>query len=133
MNLQALCKRWQKLFRLQDWDITVEVMGVVAYHKLEVSRGWEAGVSNAHNVINSDRKKAEIFVSIDAPDKKTSLAHELVHILVNPLHLSAKSTLDCVPSKDVSDIMATHIEEGLELVVYAVSRALLSAESAEYK
>lgn len=78
-NLQKLTAKWQKILRLQDWDIQVAYGG-----KAEL-------VDDLHGVCHSDKtyKKAAIVISDGSNlvtdllifDDELTLVHELLHLV----------------------------------------------------
>jgi hypothetical protein len=79
MNLENRLRYWQKVLRLQDWDITVKTARMSQLSKPD--RLAEVMEDPYH-------KTAEILIleKVDAPgqDQEASLVHELVHIHLSP-------------------------------------------------
>lgn len=84
-ELNALCQQYQKLMRIQDWDITVEVVGS---HIL-----GEEVHGDHHTSLSVMRSKIRIcdpasyVPTIVAPElnMRQTLIHELVHIVFSSL------------------------------------------------
>lgn len=84
-ELQEACKEWQKILRLQDWKIQIEIV-----------RQWVVDPDYwAHIQTNQDYKNATIkFVDpndinpddvFDQRNMESDLVHELLEIHINPL------------------------------------------------
>lgn len=78
-NLQKLTAKWQKILRLQDWDIQVDYGGIAEL------------VEDLHGICHSEKtyKKAAIVISdgsnlkndLLAFDIELTLIHELLHLV----------------------------------------------------
>ena len=71
-KVNKLCRKWQKILRLQDWNIDV-----ILTSDSEALRG-------SHGVCQSDIAKKNCFISIDCSDSNNNvhltLVHELLHL-----------------------------------------------------
>ena len=88
-ELQSLCRKWQKILRLQDWDIQIKYV-----------RHWELEDNCQGNVIyKTARNEAviKILVESDYPDdyegfpqdQECTLVHELIHLKLPILNIDA--------------------------------------------
>ena len=79
-ELQALCKEWQDVLRLRDWDVQAEL---VRYWEIPDKKGETAFLSN-----NQRWAKVRLRVHDDTPtadnfaptDLEQVLVHELLHV-----------------------------------------------------
>lgn len=93
-ELQAKCKEWQKILRLQDWEI-----------KIYVWRSRDMDLEGAVGEVeyNLDLKLASIHIldPVDYPsnlmvnqDMEATLVHELLHLHMAPFGNSEQGTLE---------------------------------------
>ena len=85
MSIDALCRKWQKLLRLQDWDITARIFEDKEYESLEIGTDLKAGETMAVNAIDAFRKHSAIYMKKTNAELELYLLHELCHILLAPL------------------------------------------------
>jgi hypothetical protein len=80
-QLQAVCKRWQKILRLEDWDVTAKL---VTSDEIKAFYGDDRELFAAIRR-GSEHGNAEIQVlrfSLDNPDRdhEVDVVHELLHL-----------------------------------------------------
>jgi hypothetical protein len=117
---QAL-KEWQEALRLQDWDITAEVLSKTEYESKvnKDTAGW----------VDIDRVHLKATIKL-LDDESLSpleyqLVHELSHILVDPFNAFAGQAVDMAPGTPAQDILDGSRRHELEIMVHRIARALL--------
>lgn len=125
-SLSKLLKKWQRLLKLQDWDITVELCEDDDFEELEAGIGYKKGDLSAYNSLTSDRKSSKIYVKKACPDYELYLVHELSHILLDPLDNANTVIISEIPSEDIRKILVSRSGEALEESVWNTARALIN-------
>jgi hypothetical protein len=130
MSIKTLCNKWQKLLRLQDWDITAEIKEDIDFENIENAAGGSSG-SWGCNFVSSDRKCSKIYLKKACPDVELYLVHEIVHILCNPLDDVSVFMIDYIPNVDVKSVLSIQRTEALEKTVWGITNALYSIHKAQ--
>ena len=124
MDIQELCKYWQKELRLEDWDLSAKVLSDSAYELVEESEGIPKLSSAALNSISTDRKDAAIYIKESNTEKELYLLHELAHMLINSMDECNTHIIGHVPNTVLRRYMVSKSNEALEHSVWNVARAL---------
>jgi hypothetical protein len=131
MSIKTLCARWQKLLRLQDWDIVFKVLDDKDYETREIGSGFKVGETGAVNAIDAFRKHSTIYLKKSNPEPELYLLHELCHILLAPLDDLGIPVLAYIPSLDTRQHMTLAWTDALEESVWNMARALYSIHKAQ--
>lgn len=113
-QLQTLCREWQGILRLQDWDITVRV-----------KRAYDMPSRVAGTCNSTTKLKEAVIVILDAQDEEPdlihaidyekALVHELLHVHFAQLHDEYDSPV--------------HFEQAVEMIACALIRLKRQATS----
>ena len=125
-SLNKLLKKWQKLLRLEDWDIKAEIVNDEDFEEMEVEVGYKKGELAAYNSLTSDIKWSKIYVKKSCSDYELYFVHEMAHILLNPLDDANTVILSGIPSEDIRKILVARSDEALEEAVWNTAKALLN-------
>lgn len=121
MDIQKALAEWQEALRLQDWDITAEILSNAEYEYRRKNSSESASV-----IIDRNRMMdAPIIIKESSEDKEFSLVHELVHIILEPLNAAHYQAIDAIGSKEAKDILEGCREYELEIAVNKLTRAFL--------
>ena len=131
MSIDALCRKWQKLLRLQDWDITARIFEDKEYESLEIGTDLKAGETMAVNAIDAFRKHSAIYMKKTNAELELYLLHELCHILLAPLDDLGIPVLAYISSLDARQHMTLAWTDALEESVWNMARALYSIHKAQ--
>lgn len=122
-DLQKALAEWQEALRLQDWDITAEMLRPAEYEHL-VEKKDSYGCNN----IDWPRRKCQIFIRDDpgvVDELEFTLVHELVHILIDRLDTVASVAISFVSDKVNESTLEGLRGYELETSVNMITRALL--------
>ena len=125
-SLNDLLKKWQKLLKLETWDITVELKEDKDYEEFEVAAGSEREKSVGFNLVCNDRKDSDISIKKSCINYELYLVHELVHILIDPLDAASVFMLEYIPSADVKAVLGIRRTEALEEINWNITKALIN-------
>lgn len=131
MSIETLGRKWQKLLRLSDWDITVQIKEDIDFENIEEAAGGSFGTSWGCNFVTGNRKCSRIYIKKACSDVELYLLHELVHILCNPLDDVSIFMLDYIPNADIKPILNVQRVEALEEQVWSITKALYSIHKAQ--
>jgi hypothetical protein len=118
---QAL-KEWQAALRLQDWDITAEILPNAEYEYRRKTDKESASV----RLDRSRMMDAEIIIKESSEDKEFSLVHELVHIHLEPLSAAFDQAIGMAPGKECQKVLRGNLEYELEILVNRLTRAFMT-------
>lgn len=120
-DLNQSLKEWQEAMRLQDWDITAELLSNAEYEYRRKTDSESASVSIDRNRMMD----AKILIKEDSEDKEFSLLHELNHIMHEPLHAAIDQLISMLPGEECKKIARGSIEYEMEILVNKQARAFL--------
>ena len=111
-DIQKIVRKWQKILKLEDWDITVVTQ-----------RGKKAAGFLGQNEITTERKVCRISLSIphkeshgEDADIETTIVHELIHIFFDPFY-------PVNPKRDKEKvILVEHAVEAISLALVRLDR-----------
>lgn len=113
-KLTEITKELQKILRVQDWDIDVDVCSQEEFEK----NGYPD--EQAHNTVVRLLNKSAIYINKDATDDwYKSLVHELMHLVFDPVEQSgivATGVTSGRVSKCIDDIYMVNMERTVERV-----------------
>ncbi len=119
-DLEKMCAYWQKILRLQDWDVTVEFRTVDTMPRMEGCSDIPLGI----NYFNYQEEVSKICIiehtsypvdSLTEYDAEAILVHELGHLYF------ANHFID--PEEEIS--------RGIEVVINKFTNALLRLKRSE--
>ena len=114
-ELKELCAYWQKVLRLQDWDVNIKIARVFEMH--------EDGIGEINMVMSLKKAFIQILDTNDsAPDEDKDIELTLVHELVH-LHLAEWS--------EQESGMPVSGEQAVDLLAKALVQLKRSAESSK--
>lgn len=120
-DLNQALKEWQEAMRLQDWDITAELLSNAEYEYRQKTASESACVSIDRNRMMD----AKILIKEDSEDKEFSLLHELGHIMHEPLYAAIDQLISMLPGKECQKIARGNISYEMEILVNKLARAFL--------
>lgn len=97
-------KSWQERFWLRDWELNIDVLDEPPKGKANVSDAGVMKANAAETVVSSEYETATITgflpILMDFDDKRIDrmAAHEVGHILLDPLHDLVCELMDQLPS-----------------------------------
>lgn len=107
-ELRKKCLEWQKILRLQDWDIRTSIARQREFNTTE---------SNAEIKVNLQHRIAFLRVidpidynDIDPQDMEKDLVHELLHIHLWPVTEGATGPLEDVEEQAINMIAGSLIQ-----------------------
>jgi hypothetical protein len=120
-HAQARCAYWQKVLRLQDWDVEVRIvrqrdMAHGGAAELRTSSPYRAAVLTLRDPI--DFKPSESIYDGRMRDMEDSIVHELLHLHTRDLNLPVAAP----------DDESTPIEVAHERCIDAISAAMITLE-----
>ena len=86
MTAKQALKKWQKIFNLCNWEISVEECSAEDNEELEDNLGYV-------EILFLDNK-ARIFINKEALDKEEVVIHEMLHIVVINKMSNLRALLD---------------------------------------
>ena len=126
-HAESLLAYYQKIFRLQDWDISVQVLDQQEY-KLE--HGEEADYyTGACNRVITQTKRS--MISLRYEEQPTPLVENLIHELANLMvhqqwwHVSKHSEI--IQNTEQRELFMSTLDDLLELSVSNITRALIKS------
>ncbi len=124
IDLQKALSEWQEALRLQDWDITAEILPDVEYRdRLNEPKSDEPSWGNSDK--DTVHFEAEILLNDKYDNQEKTLVHELVHILLVEYDLVFGQAIDFVAGENCKAALQGCRKWELEKAVNRISRALL--------
>ena len=133
MNLIAQCKRWQKLLRLEDWDIELHIMDDDKYEDKEAELEFKRDTTQGLSEIYCDRKLARIYIRKSSDNQVDTLVHEIAHIFCRPIIDVINNYLPHLASIDLQHQFAKDAADSLEVIVHPITRAFLHIYNKEHR
>lgn len=109
-ELRAKCAEWQKILRLQDWDIRTSIVR---------AREMQAEDSNAECKVNIQHRLAQIKIvdpvdfhtdELNPQDMERYLVHELLHIHLWPFTENLEGPLEDAEEQAINMIAGALIQ-----------------------
>lgn len=112
---------WARVLRVQDWDITAEVISKEKMHQ-------EMGEDGYVGYCSHDRvhKVAEINL-LESRATENDFVHEMLHVVLDDLQTRANNAVQLVESAKAREALKRELEESLERTINQLSRALIAA------
>jgi hypothetical protein len=126
MSVLALCKYWQKLMRLLDWDIEFSALPKKDYAEVEAAWGWEPGSTNGHMDGDYFKHSAFVTVSKSSANIEYTIAHELSHVMHQEVREFVEGLIANIKNPELCDYIGAQWSEIHERSIHATSRALLN-------
>ncbi len=102
-NLESLLAEWQKILRLQDWQIKVSF---ARGHEIEGHQGRITIYLNFKQALIKLRNPID-WTDEDFPDDtEVDLVHELIHLHINTFDTTKPGTLERVALEQVDELLA---------------------------
>ena len=98
-QIDKLLAKYKKILRIEDWEITLNVMPDEEYQKVH---GKDfAYDTNGCTEIHNDNSMATIYLknSLSKEDTENTLLHECIHLVTHPYDSFVRETLKYVDSK----------------------------------
>lgn len=116
-HLQKRCKHWQKLLRLQDWEIDVQVVRYSHYNEARVPLGTcqDDQVKRFAQITILDPTDILVVHPCTNADPELTLVHELMHLYFNSDLVVGKEP------KQVDNVIETGVE-ALSEALWKLSR-----------
>lgn len=124
-HVEGLLSYYQKMFRLQDWDISVQVLDNTEYL---MAHGKDAhDTTGACNEIVTVTKRSTISIRYEKQPTPLveNLIHELAHLMVQQEWWFVYKHTESIPSTEQRELFRSTLEDLLELSVSNITRALI--------
>lgn len=124
-HVEGLLAYYQKMFRLQDWDITVQVLDNTEYL---LAHGTDAhDTTGACNEVVTATKRSTISIRYEEqPTPLTeNLIHELAHLMVQQEWWYVYKNSEYIPNAEQRALFNSTLDDLLELSVSNITRALI--------
>jgi hypothetical protein len=116
--INKMLPRLQQILRIQDWDITVELLDGDKFYKLHDNE------NQGYTYINRLLKEADIEINIDeSVNWHTTLLHELVHIIVDPWYFQTEDMISFL-DEDLREKVSSPLKISCEQVVEVLAKIL---------
>ncbi len=118
---------WAKVLRIQDWEITTEVISREKMHH-EMNKDGYVGYCNHDRV----HKEADIALLEDKA-KEDDFVHEMLHVVFDDFQTRAHNAVELVESAKAREALTRELNESLERTINQISKALLTVRDGEKK
>lgn len=124
-HVEGLLAYYQKIFRLQDWDISIQVLDNEEYLLLHGQGAHDT--TGACNEIITQTKRSTISIRYEEQPVPLSenLIHELAHLMVQQEWWYVYKSSDFIPSTEQRVLFNSTLDDLLELSVSNITRALI--------
>lgn len=124
-HAEGLLAYYQKMLRLQDWDIQIQVLDNSEYL---LAHGTDAhDTTGACNEIVTATKRSLISMRCEEQhgDPTENLIHELVHLMLQQEWWFVYKHMDMIHNTEQRELFKSTLDDFLELSVSNVTRALI--------
>lgn len=120
-EIGKLASFWIKTLRLEDWDITVDVMPEADYcfKREDSDSDGCVQIDYAHKVASVYLRDPSSF------DLEFSLVHELVHVMLGPYSQNYVDVINHLDSKGAQGLASEIEGHELEIAVNSITKAVI--------
>jgi hypothetical protein len=130
VKLEEIIKELQKIMRIQDWDIDIEVVSRIEMNGLEKHFKTD-GECDGINDINRSYKTSHIYIIDKEEDWYWNLIHELIHLVNDELCDYTSQILDEKTLKEYEGMEDRNIQRHTKIFckIYPVTNFIKEAEN----
>lgn len=131
-ELEELIIKWQKILKLEDWDLEVELKCDKTYQEIEKVLGFKAGVTRGLNTSTEEQQHSLIILNLKGKkDLESYLVHELNHSILNEMAEFLYYLIEKMDNEEVESFLKERGDAILEKIVWKYTRILLELNKKE--
>lgn len=120
---EKMLLKFKKILRLNDWDITLEVLSDDLYQQVH-GKDFKYDTNGCTEISHDKTAKIYLKASLNADVMFTTLLHECVHLVTHPYDQFVRETLKYVDSKTMAKKLKNDALWEMEILVATITSIL---------